>query len=89
MGRRGKPLVADEDKDRCEALTVMTEWKKANHKEQQCPFVVKLSIGKKRLCYRHAILESLAILLIEGRAQILPSPPRPKYSQVPTIKDRH
>ena len=88
MSSRGKPLLADSESNRCEALTVMTEWKVKNHKEQQCPFAIKLSVGTKRLCYRHALLESLAISINNGTAHILPQPPRPKYGPVATIKNK-
>ena len=88
MGHRGKPLVADSDDNRCQAITILTPWKKERKvADLRCPFMVKLAVGKKKLCYRHALLESLAILVSDGTAKILPQPPRPKYAPVQTIKE--
>ena len=71
---RGRAMHAINDKDRCEAITILTEWKRANKVEPQCPFFAKLIIDEKRLCSRHAMLEAIAVLLTQGNAQIIPRP---------------
>lgn len=64
--RRGRPLVANSDAERCEALTVMTEWKIRNKREQRCPFVSKFFISGHAFCRHHAVMEAMAITMEKG-----------------------
>lgn len=79
--------MAIKDEDRCEALTILTEWKmRQKVTDLQCQFVSKLMVGEKQLCYRHGLMEALAILIREGKAIPIIQPQR--YSTVRTIKER-
>lgn len=72
MGR-GHQARADNPKDQCEAITVMTEWKRRKGIDSRCPFFARLSIGGKRLCHKHAQIEALAILVGDEAAVLLPA----------------
>ena len=63
MSNRGKPLVADSDTDRCEALTVMTQWKIAHKREQRCPFKARYVVRGKQFCTHHMRVEAVAIFM--------------------------
>ncbi len=73
--RRGKPSLADSDDDRCVALTMMTEWKKAHKREERCPFKARWSVQGKQLCRHHMIVEVCAIAMEQGYIQRLYIPP--------------
>lgn len=66
---KGKPAYAKVEKDQCEAVTTETHWKRARNIDLRCPFIVKVTIGDKRLCHRHAMCEALALLLRVPRVQ--------------------
>ena len=66
MSNRGKRMLEDKDANRCQALTVMTEWKKAHHKEERCPFMARWDIHGKLFCRHHAVSEMFAIGLERG-----------------------
>ena len=85
MSRRGRPTVADRDVDRCEALTVMTEWKKAHKKEQRCPFTARWLVQSSKFCRHHAVCESFAIGMERGDIKRLSTPPPVTGHRVPTI----
>jgi hypothetical protein len=86
--RRGRPLVADVDSERCQALTVMTEWKKANKREERCPFVSRYSVQGKEFCRHHAVMEAMAICVERGDVSRIPRPPRSPGMRVPTVRGR-
>jgi hypothetical protein len=86
MSNRGTPRLAQHDDERCQALTVMTEWKKAHNVEQRCPFAVKYLVEEKRLCFRHTTMECLAIAIERGDAQrVLYPPPSLPGARVKTM----
>ena len=72
--RRGRPLMANGDHERCMALTVMTEWKIANKREQRCPFQSKYAAGHKELCRHHAVMEAMAIAMERGDVRRIQRP---------------
>ena len=76
MSNRGKPLVADSDSDRCEALTVMTPWKIAHQREQRCPFKARYIVQGHHFCSPHARMEAVAICMEQDDMKRLPSQPR-------------
>ena len=84
MSGRGRPLEATSDDDRCVALTVMTEWKRRNKKEQRCPFIGRYLVQGKLFCRHHAANEAVAICTERGDLKRV-SFPRPVGSRVPTI----
>jgi hypothetical protein len=86
MSNRGKPRVANSEKDQCQALTVMTEWKRKHGIDQRRPYAAKFDMKGKRLCLRHAFCEALAIAVKSGDAKLIPAPPRLPYQPVLTIK---
>lgn len=88
MSNRGKPRLATSAKDQCEALTVMTEWKRTRGIDQRCPYMAKFVINRKRLCLRHAFCEALAMAVSSGDAMLIPAPPRPPYQPVITIEKK-
>jgi hypothetical protein len=63
---KGRPRIANNDAERCQALTVMTEWKRRSGREQRCGFEAKYSVEDKRLCRHHAVQEVFAIGLEKG-----------------------
>lgn len=81
--------MAQKDEDRCEALTVMTEWKRLHKVDQRCPFIAKWRVQEKQLCYKHAMMESLAVCAENGFASRIF---RPVISnpggRVATVKDQ-
>jgi hypothetical protein len=84
---RGTPLHAKNTKDQCEAVTFETHWKRDRKVDLRCPFIARITIGKKRLCHKHAQLEALAILVDKDTAQIIPQPERRlMYEQVSVVK---
>lgn len=66
MSDRGKRRVANNDRERCVALTVMTSWKKSRGLEQRCSFAATYVVEKKRLCRHHAVQEAMAIGMEKG-----------------------
>lgn len=75
MSNRGKPTVAKNDGERCQAATVMTLWKVAHKKEERCPFMARWQVEKKLLCRHHAVCESFAIGMEQGYIKRLVRPP--------------
>lgn len=75
MSNRGKPLRATNDDNRCQALTVMTGWKREHNKEERCPFMAKWSVGKNQLCSHHARMEAVALAVEKGYMTRLIIPP--------------
>ena len=75
MSNLEKPLLSTIDKDRREALTVMTEWKKAHKKEERCPFMAKWLVDGRAFCMHHARQEAVAIALEKGYAKRIVRPP--------------
>lgn len=86
--RKGRPTIAQSDKERCEALTVMTWWKSKNKKEQRCPFSARYLVQGKLLCRHHAVNEAVAICTERGDLKQI-SPPSPPGARVPTIHGNH
>lgn len=85
MGK-GRLLHATTEKDQCEAITQETDWKRLNGINLRCPFYAKLVISNKRLCARHGQLEALAVLIAQGKAQIIPRPePHVSWQAVKTV----
>jgi uncharacterized protein (DUF2126 family) len=80
--KRGRPAEAENSADQCEALTVMTEWKKEQKIEPRCPFVAKVRIDGISLCNKQAAIESLAVLIESGKAQVIARPIRIRYGHV-------
>ncbi len=66
MSRRGRALQATSNDDRCEALTVMTDWKVRNKREQRCPFMAKYLVQGHQFCMHHARVEAVAICAEKG-----------------------
>ena len=86
--RRGRPLVADRDCERCQALTGMTRWKTENKKEQRCPFMSKYLVEDKELCRHHAVMDAMALALERGVVKRIPRS-QPRVDQrVQIIKDK-
>ena len=84
---KGKPLHAKNDESRCQAITFETAWKRDHATDLRCPFIAKIQINQKHLCHRHAHLEALAIMIKDGKAQIIPQPERRNpYQQVSITK---
>jgi hypothetical protein len=61
VSTRGRPKLSESDDDRCEALTVMTRWKRENKKDGRCPFVAKWIVEGHQFCTHHARCEAVAI----------------------------
>ena len=91
MSNRGKPLRATNNDHRCQALTVMTEWKREHNKEERCPFMARWYVGKNQLCSHHARMEAVALAVEKGYMTRLIIPPAtPQMGQHPrlmTMKD--
>ena len=88
MGR-GRALHATNEKDQCGAVTTETDWKRRNKIDLRCPFNARLTVGGKRLCSKHAMLEAIAILLAQGKAQINPRPEtRIPWQAVKTVEKK-
>ena len=86
--RRGRPLFAENECERCQALTVMTTWKKLNKREPRCPFVARYSIGKKHFCRHHTVMEAMAMMIERGQVRRIPYL-LPRLDQhVPTVKGK-
>jgi hypothetical protein len=75
MSKRGKPLLATTIDNRCEAATVMTEWKKARKREERCPFMAKWAVQGHQFCMHHARIEAVAICVEKGYAKRIYAPP--------------
>ena len=88
MSRRGKPLIADSDADRCEALTVMTEWKVRNKKEQRCPFKARYVVQGHQFCSHHTRVEAVAICMERKDIRRLILPPSQSGQRVRTYQAR-
>lgn len=86
--KRGLPLAADRPENQCEAVTIMTRWKRERKIGPRCPFYAKFRVNGKQLCLKHSHLEALFLLLRDGKAKRLPLPPPPRspYHEVPTVK---
>lgn len=85
---RGRPTISQSDADRCEALTVMTQWKIDNKREERCPFTVRWLVQGHGFCRHHAVLESFAIGMERGDIKrVAPMPPVSGH-RVRTIKAR-
>ena len=84
--RRGRPLISDSDLERCEALTVMTEWKKLNKREQRCPFMSKYLVDGKEFCRHHAVMEAMAIAIERGTVKRIPRAHPRQDQRVPIVK---
>jgi len=87
---KGRPLLPKTERERCEARTIETHWKRERDLDLRCPFFATLKIGEKRLCDRHAKMEALSICIEKGLAAALPPPlqVRVKYQRVPLIEPR-
>ena len=87
---RGRPILANKDSDRCEALTVMTEWKKRNKREQRCPFRATYTVQSKTLCRHHAVVEAMAICVERGDVKRVPVMRQPgmRVAAVNTKEDK-
>ena len=83
--RRGRPLVANYDGERCEGLTPMTEWKIANKREQRCIFVSKYRVSGHQFCRSHAVMEAMAICVERGIVTRIPRHPRTQDAHVATV----
>jgi hypothetical protein len=84
--RRGSPRLAENQGERCQALTIETEWKRENKADLQCPFFARLELNGKRLCNRHGELEAVATLLADGKAKRIAQPAvRLRYGPVPVV----
>ena len=82
MMGKGRELHATNKKDQCEAITQVL-----NGINLRCPLYFKLVISNKRLCARHGQLEALAVLIAQGKAQIIPRPEtRIPWQAVKTIE---
>ena len=88
--RRGRPLLAEKDNERCEAATVMTTWKKLNKREIRCPFMARWSVDGHLFCRQHAVVESFAIGVEKNYIKRLSTPPIQAGQRVPiaTSKQR-
>ena len=75
MSNRGKPMLSKLDSDRCEALTVMTEWKQRNKREERCPFMAKYVLQGHQFCMHHTRVEAIAICVEKGLLTRLMAPP--------------
>jgi len=83
VSKRGQPLHAETDGDRCEATTLATEWKRSKNIDLRCPFIAKVLIDCRRLCNKHAQTDALAILIDRHDAEIILRPvTRPLYARV-------
>lgn len=83
MSKRGQPLHATTDGDRCEAVTFETQWKREKKIDLRCPFIAKVFIDGRRLCNKHAQSDALAIMIEKHEAEIILRPvARPLYSRV-------
>ena len=82
---KGKRRIADSDSERCEAMTVMTEWKRRKQIEQRCPFLARWVVQGKLLCRHHAVNEAIAIGMERGDVKRI-SPPTPVGARVVTFK---
>lgn len=67
-------MQATSNDDRCEALTVMTDWKRANKCEQRCPFMAKYLVQGHQFCMHHARVEAVAICAEKGFIKRLSRP---------------
>lgn len=76
MSNRGRPKLATADDDRCEAATVMTEWKKSKKLEERCPFMAKWSVGSHQFCMHHTRMQAVALGVEKGfiKRLVLPQP---------------
>lgn len=89
MSKRGQPLHATTDGDRCQATTFETEWKRTNKKDLRCPFIAKVLIDGRSLCNKHAQTDALAILMERHEAEIILRPvARPLYARVCTYGEK-
>ncbi len=59
-------MLATDTANRCEAATVMTEWKKYHKKEERCPFQAKWVVQGHKFCMHHARMEAVAIGVERG-----------------------
>jgi len=87
---RGRPLLPKIERERCEAQTIETHWKRDRKLDLRCPFFATLMIGEKRLCDKHAKMEALSICIEKGICAVLPPPPqaRVKYQRVPLVEPK-
>ncbi len=75
MSNRGRPKLATADDNRCEAATIMTEWKRMKRREERCPFMAKWSIKGHQFCMHHARIEAVAIGIEQGFIKRMHIPP--------------
>jgi hypothetical protein len=75
MSNRGKPMLSKTSDDRCEALTIMTEWKRQHKREERCPFMAKWIVGEHQFCLHHARCEAVAIGVEKGYIKRIAVPP--------------
>lgn len=66
MSNRGKPRIATAPNNRCEALAIMTDWKRRNKIEERCPFMATWTVGKNQFCMHHARCQAVAIACERG-----------------------
>jgi hypothetical protein len=74
MSNRGKPAKATSDDNRCEALAIMTEWKRSNKREERCPFMAKWAVQGHQFCMHHARVQAVAICVEKGLMRRLAAP---------------
>jgi hypothetical protein len=86
MSKRGKASLATEDNNRCEALTVMTEWKKAHNKEERCPFMARWTVQGHQFCMHHMRVEAVAIGVEKGLIKRMFIPPATSGQRVRIAK---
>lgn len=86
MSNRGKPLVADSDADRCEALTIMSAWKVRRKIEQRCPFKARYVVQGHQFCMHHMRVEAVAICMERKDIHRLLLPPRVAGQRVQVVK---
>ena len=66
MSNRGKPSIATSNDDRCEALSIMTAWKRSKKVEERCPFMARYAMQGRQFCMHHARVEAMAICYEKG-----------------------
>lgn len=85
---RGRPRIANNDDERCEALTIMTAWKIKNKRDQRCPFMARFQVQGHRFCRHHAVKECFAIGFERRLVRRLVALPPTDGVRVPTAKGK-
>jgi hypothetical protein len=74
MSERGRPSRATSNDDRCEALAIMTRWKRSKGIEERCPFMAKWVVQGHEFCMHHARVQAVAICVEKGFMKRLAAP---------------